>query len=146
MFTGRYYISLDDKGRIKIPSQFKKSLDRREEDTLTLTNFGNCIRAYPQEEWGAAVERFKESSMLQENKLASERLFLSSANTVKVDKQGRLLIPNSLRTETGLQEEVVLLGLDYRFEVWDKAQWDDYQKTSREKAEDIFEGLSRAGF
>lgn len=146
MFFGRHYISLDNKGRIKIPSQFKKLLDHNMEDTLVLTNFGDCIRAYPYKEWSAVAARSKELPALEENKLASERLFFSSVNIVKLDRQGRLLIPNSMRTETSLREEIVLLGLDYRFEIWDRAQWDSYQQTSREKKEEIFEGLSRAGF
>lgn len=146
MFFGRYFITLDDKGRIKIPAPFKKYLDREEEDTIVLTNFGSCIRAYPEKEWKTLRANAKDQPALQENKLASERLFFSSANMVNLDKQGRLLVPNSLRAETGLKEDIVLLGIDYRFEVWDKAQWDAYQKTSQEKREDIFEGLSKAGF
>lgn len=145
MFFGRHYNSIDEKGRIKVPSSFKKSIGEIDEERiLVLTNFGSCVRVFPKILWDKILDKSKEAPSLQENKLASDRFFFSSVVEAKMDKQGRLLIPNSLRKETGLNEEVVLLGIDYRFEIWDHTNWDDYQQSL--KKDEIIKDLTTAGF
>ena len=144
MFFGRHYKAIDEKGRVKIPSLFKKALDRKDEETLVLTNFANTIRVYPLNEWDMLRARSKDLHTNARNKLASDRFFFSSVIMVNVDKQGRFLIPNALRTETGLVEQIVILGLDYRFEIWDLDKWDAYQETIDK--EEIVEDLVDEGY
>lgn len=140
-FLSLYNITLDDKGRIKIPSAFKKCLEEMKEDTLILTNIGTCLRAFPYKEWEPLQEKLKEMPTFQKDQLAARRLFFSSSNMVQLDKQGRLLIPNPLRADASLNGDIVLVGVNNCFEIWDKTRWGNFLKASEEKREEILENL-----
>lgn len=140
-FLSLYNITLDDKGRIKIPSAFKKCLEEMKEDTLILTNIGTCLRAFPYKEWEPLQEKLKEMPTFQKDQLAARRLFFSSSNMVQLDKQGRLLIPNPLRADASLNGDIVLVGVNNCFEIWDKTRWENFLKASEDKREEILENL-----
>ena len=65
------------------------------------------------------------------------RYFFSGASECPLDRQGRILIPPSLREFAGLEKEVVLAGLANRIEIWSREKWGAYLKESQENFEDI---------
>jgi MraZ protein len=73
------------------------------------------------------------------------RYFFSGAQECPVDRQGRILIPPTLREEAGLEKDVVLLGVANRIEVWSKARWDSFYRESTENFESIAAKLSDLG-
>ena len=146
MFKGRYLHTLDAKGRLSVPSRFREILAQRGEEILTLTNFDNCLVGFPADEWSLLEEKIRGLSMLQKDVRAFERYFFSGAQDCPVDRQGRILIPPTLRESAGLEKDVVLLGVANRIEIWSKGRWDAFYRESTENFEAIAAKLSDLGF
>ena len=141
MFKGRHYHTLDSKGRLSIPSRFREVLSEHQEDVLILTNFDTCLLGFTREEWSLLEEKIRGqsmfSNMLRKDVRAFVRYFFSGASECPLDKQGRILIPPSLREFAALEKEVVLAGLANRIEIWSREKWAVYLKESQENFEDI---------
>ena len=80
---------------------------------------------------------------MAEKKRKIVRSFVSKANSVELDKQGRILIPTALRGYAGLEKDVVLAGAIDKIEVWDKKRWDEQADTDDIDA--ITESLAELG-
>ena len=145
MFKGRYLHTLDAKGRLSIPSRFRDVLSQHREETIILTNFDNCLWGFPQDEWEQLEEKIRGLSMLQKDVRTFVRYFFSGAQECPVDRQGRILIPPTLREEAGLEKDVVLLGLATRIEIWSKVRWDAFNKEASENVEAMAAKLSEFG-
>ena len=123
MFMGQYEHSIDTKGRIIIPAKYRDDLG----DAFVVTHgLDGCLFLYPKEEWESFVEKLKELPSNQKTRRI-QRQFLSKAMEVALDKQGRILIPALLRTEAGLEKEVVFVGMMNRVEVWDKGRLEEQE-------------------
>lgn len=146
MFKGRYLHTLDAKGRLSVPSRFREALAQHREEVLILTNFDNCLAGFPSDEWELLEEKFRTQSMLQKELRAFMRYFFSGAQECSVDRQGRILIPPTLREDAGLEKDVVLLGVANRIEIWSKVRWDAFYRESTENFESIAAKLSDLGF
>src|SRR5574341_624452 len=97
MCRGRYEHTIDSKGRISMPSKFREILNKKYDDRLVITNFDRCLVAFPYEEWFSLVEQKMSSfSLVRKETSAFLRFFYSSAIDCAIDKQGRLLIPQTL--------------------------------------------------
>jgi MraZ protein len=147
MFKGRYIHTLDAKGRLSVPSRFREVLaQQHREETLILTNFGTCLAGFPLDEWELFEEKIRGLSMLQKDVQAFTRYFFSGAQECPVDKQGRILIPPTLREDAGLEKDVMLAGVANRIEVWSKPRWDAFYRESTESFESIAAKLAEFGF
>ena len=145
MFRGRFEHTIDEKGRLSIPSKFREVLSARGENELILTDFDSCLAAYPREEWRQLEERIKKLSMMQKDVRNFLRLFYSSATEAPLDPQGRILISPQMRERAKLDREVVLLGLLNKMEIWDKKAWEDFMAHSAGSFEDIASKLVELG-
>ena len=123
MFRGRFEFSIDSKGRISIPSKFREILSEKYENRLVITNFDRGLLAFPYTEWLRLEEKTGTLNLLKRETSAFYRFFYSSANDCSIDKQGRLLIPPSLREYASLQRDVVLLGEGKWIEIFSKERW-----------------------
>ena len=139
MFTGEYNHTIDPKGRLIVPAKFREELG----ETFMITN-GNdgCLNIYPQKAWEAFLEKLQLLTNT-EKKRKIVRSFVSKANSVELDKQGRILIPTALRGYAGLEKDVVLAGAIDKIEVWDKKRWDD--ETDTDDIDAITESLAELG-
>ena len=141
MFKGRYSHTLDSKGRLSIPSKFREVLSEHQEDVLILTNFDSCLLGFTREEWRLLEEKIRGqsmfSTMLRKDMRAFVRYFFSGASECPLDRQGRILIPPTLREFAGLEKEVVLTGVANRIEIWSKERWGAFLSDSQENFEEI---------
>ena len=139
MFMGEYNHTIDAKGRLIVPSKFREQLG--EAFVITKGNDG-CLSIYTNEAWEAFLEKIMN---LPGNKNSREfvRYFVSSAEVVEADKQGRILIPASLREHAGLDKDVVLAGAIDKIEVWDKERWS--KASDLDNIDDITENLAELG-
>ena len=136
---GEYNHTIDAKGRLIIPAKFREELG----EAFVITN-GNdgCLNIYTKEAW----ETFLEKLLLlpgNEDKRKMVRALVSQADSVELDKQGRILVPNTLRERAGLMKDVVLAGAIDKIEVWDKTKWED--ATDDTDIDDIAERLAELG-
>ena len=139
MFTGEYNHTIDPKGRLIVPARFREELG----EVFWITN-GNdgCLNIYPEKAWEAFLEKLQLLTNT-EKKRKIVRSFVSKANNVELDKQGRILIPTALRGYAGLEKDVVLAGAIDKIEVWDKKRWDEEADTDDIDA--ITESLAELG-
>lgn len=122
MFMGVYNHTIDAKGRLIVPSKFREQLG----DGFVVTKgLDGCLFVYPNEEWATIEEKFKSIPLTTKDARKFSRFFFAGAASCELDKQGRILLPHSLREYAGLQKDVVLAGVLGRIEIWDQGRWQD---------------------
>lgn len=117
---GEYNHTIDAKGRLIIPAKFREALG--EEFVLT-KGLDGCLSIYPMDEWKIFEEKLKVLPLTDKNARAFVRFFVAGATSCELDRQGRILVPGTLREFAGLEKEVVLTGNLTRIEVWSKEKW-----------------------
>ncbi len=143
MMMGESSHSLDDKGRIIIPSRLRDELRDR---FIMTKGLDGCLFFYPMDEWRTMEERLKALPMTNANARAFARLFLAGAQDVEVDRQYRITIPPRLREYGAIQKDVVLVGVSNRVELWAEERWNAYQETAQAGYEDVAEKMGDFGF
>lgn len=123
MFIGEYQHSLDDKGRVIVPSKYREQLG---ENFVLTKGLDGCLFIYPLSEWAVFNQKLKSLPLTNINARKFVRFFLSGAVECNPDKQGRILIPNSLRVYSEIEKDIVFIGMSNRIEVWSQVRWDAY--------------------
>jgi transcriptional regulator MraZ len=111
MFRGTHLTRLDEKGRLKVPAEFKRLLDENYSGQFYITSWdGQSAKVYPLVEW-EEIER-KLSAVSSFNKSKQRLLKRTSyyGQSVEMDGQGRLLLPSILRESAELKGEVAVSG------------------------------------
>ncbi len=142
MFIGEYKHNLDDKGRLAIPTKFRADLSK---GAVVTRGLDTSLFLFPKEEWDKLAEKLASLPLGQSNSRAFARLMLAGAMDVEVDKQGRVMLPEYLRTYAGLHKSVVIAGLYNRLELWDESSWNAYKLKMEEDAESVAEQLGELG-
>ncbi len=124
IFRGRFEYTIDLKGRVNIPSRFREQLLESDQESIVVTNYSGCLYAYPAAVWGRMEEKLSRVSSVDRKLNTFLRFFVGGAVEVVPDKQGRILIPPSLRGYAGLDRDVVIIGMPNRFEIWDRGKWE----------------------
>ncbi len=122
MFQGEHRNSMDEKGRVNIPSSFRETLRTRyaNECIIITRDYDGCLRAYPPREWERSVlASIHRLDINDKYRRAYERFVVSPAISFLPDKQGRILIPTTLREHAGLDKTVLFAGGASHFEIWD---------------------------
>ncbi len=120
MLIGEYEHSLDAKGRLILPAKLR--IDMGEKFIVT-KGLDGCLFAFSQNEWLNFETKLKSLPLSDKNARNFVRFFLSGATECELDKQGRFLIPNNLRTAANLEKEAVIIGVGTRLEIWNKSTW-----------------------
>jgi MraZ protein len=142
MFRGSYEHSVDSKGRVSVPSRFRDILAERYEGKLVLTmDFDKCVMAYPLEEWERVEEKIKALPQSQKEVKDYMRYVFSNAAECELDKQGRILIPPSLREGARINKNVMVVGMLSKMEIWDKVAWDARKSQTGDKIGEVLSTL-----
>jgi MraZ protein len=138
MFMGEYHHSIDNKGRLIVPSKFRDELG----DMFIITRgLDQCLFGYPLSEWELIEEKLKGLPLTKKDARAFTRFFFSGATESELDKQGRINIPAPLLQYAKLEKECVILGVSNRIEIWSKEIWEDYFSQSEESFAEIAENM-----
>jgi MraZ protein len=140
-FSGKYYYSVDPKGRIIIPAPFREIITSNYSSKLFITNapFDKCLYIYPMEEWNRLQEHVRSKPRSDEAIRFFLRRVVASAVETEMDRQGRVLVPAALREDADINSNVVMAGQIERIELWDRHEWDtlfDPAKIDRKAIED----------
>jgi MraZ protein len=121
VFVGTFEHSLDDKGRVVLPSTFRVQLVERG----FLSQWDRCLGLWTEEGFNDVARRLTEK--IREGLAPQEALrsFAANAHEVRPDSQGRITIPQRLREFARLEREAVVIGAIDRIEIWDAARWGD---------------------
>ena len=142
MFRGSFEHSVDSKGRVSVPSRFREILAERYEGKLVLTmDFDKCIMVYPLEEWERIEEKIKSLPQAQKEVKDYTRFVFSNATECELDKQGRILIPQSLREGALISKSVMVVGILNKMEIWDKGAWDTRKSQTGDKIGEVLSTL-----
>jgi len=125
VFRGRYEHAIDAKGRTSLPSRFREVLAANGESKLVLTTgLDPCLVAYPMNEWMAFEERLSKLPQFDPDVAMLRRIYVSGAVDCDLDRMGRLLIPQTLRTHATLEREALWAGMGRHIELWAKERFD----------------------
>jgi MraZ protein len=138
MFLGQYNHTIDDKGRLAVPMKFREALAY---GAVVTRGLDSSLFLLPVEEWGKLASSLANLPLGQANARAFARLMLAGAMDVQLDKQGRCVVPEYLRTYAGLRKDVIIVGVNTRLEIWDAARWAEYTLHTEKDAENIAEQL-----
>lgn len=118
MFRGRSDQTIDDKGRIIMPAKFREVLNKRNDPTIILTNLDMCLIGYPTEEWTELEKKILNRPDTSNTVKNFKRFLIGGAAECNLDKQGRILVPPTLKKYAQLERNVVIVGLIDHFEIW----------------------------
>ena len=144
MFMGEYTHSIDAKGRIILPADFRQELGV---SFVITKGLDKCLFLYGQQAWEELAAKLRALPLVKPEARAIVRFFFSGARTLEGDKQGRFLIPANLRNhaEIVLKEDVILTGVDNRIEVWSKDNWNSYSSEVEPDVTSIAASLAELG-
>jgi MraZ protein len=137
IFRGRHEYTIDPKGRVNIPSPYRDLLQESGQESLVITNFDNCIYGYSAEGWEKVERELSKLPSTDQDINDFLRYFVGGSVEVVPDKQGRILIPPSLRAYAGLEKDIVIIGMLKRFEIWSVDRWTEViTRFEKKKQED----------
>ena len=140
MFMGRYNHTIDPKGRLSIPSKYREILG---DEFVVSKGMDGCLFVYANDAWKAFEEKLASLPLINREARQFARFFLSGAQYVTVDKQGRILMPQDLREFAGLEKDVVLAGAGGRIEIWSLEKWTE--NTDQTDIDQISQGMMDLG-
>ena len=142
MFIGEYQHSIDSKGRMAVPAKFRQTLKK---GAVVTRGLDGCLFVYTEGEWKKLVEKISGLPLSQGKSRAFARLMLAGAMDVAPDSQGRILIPEYLRSYAGLTKDTVVAGLYNRLEIWSRTAWEQYKRSTEKESVKIAEELEGLG-
>ena len=140
MFYGEYEHTIDRKGRVIVPAKLRQALKEHEISSLFLTGgLDGCLFLFAEPEWRLIESRLKQVPFTKSEGRKFLRLFYSSAIEVTVDRLGRLLVPRKLKEFAQIKQDVVIIGISNRMEIWAKEKWRDFYEGARSSYEEVAE-------
>jgi transcriptional regulator MraZ len=131
MFTGEYRHSVDDKGRLAVPSRFRAQLDAG----LVVSRWlESCLAIHTRAGWEALADKVATLPVTDANARLFERFIFAGATDATLDGQGRVLIPAYLREMAGLASEAVVVGIRDHAEIWAPDRWEPYRRSLEDPA------------
>ena len=140
MFMGEYSHTTDAKGRLIIPSRLREDLG---EVCVLTKGLDGCLYIYPMDQWELFEEKLSKLPLTNRDARILVRFFVSGAAMVEFDKQGRVLIPQSLREFAGIEKDVVLCGNIGHIEVWSKEKYEEKCSYGDDDMDDIAERMQK---
>ena len=122
MFMGEYNHAIDTKGRLIIPSKFREELG---EEFVVTKGLDGCLFVFPNEAWREFEDKLRTLPLTNKSARQFSRFFVAGATPCELDKQGRILLPATLREFANLEKDVVLTGMLNRIEIWSKEMWSE---------------------
>jgi len=140
MFLGEFEYKIDDKGRVPVPPRFRRVL---KEGLVLSQGVERCINVYTPPEWKKLADSLTTGSITRSKLRRLNRAIFATAFNLNIDGQGRIALPVTLRQHAGIEDDVVVVGANTYFELWNKEAWAEEKGISREQAWQIIESLEQ---
>ena len=140
MFMGECSHWIGGKGRVVMPSKFR---EQRGEEVVLTKGVDGCLFVFPNDEWKSFEEKLRALPLTNKSARTFSRFFVAGATSCELDKQGRILVPATLREFAGLEKDVVLTGNINRIEIWSKEKWSE--NNNYDDMDAIAENLTELG-
>jgi len=126
VFTGEYRHAVDDKGRLAVPSRFRTQLVG---SVVVARWLDSCLAIFPIEAWDELAAKVGSLPLTDPNARLLQRQLFAGAFETELDRQGRVLVPQGLRTFAGLDGDALVLGSRDHAEIWAPARWEEYSRS-----------------
>ncbi|MBC7332933.1 MAG: division/cell wall cluster transcriptional repressor MraZ [Actinobacteria bacterium] len=144
MFLGEYHRTIDNKGRIFIPSKFREDLIQ---GVIICRGFyEKCLFLFSRDSWKAFESRIRALPMSKQDARDFSRLIFPSSVEGEMDQQGRIKIPQTLMDYADIKKDVVLIGVSDRAEIWAKENWTSYYEQINSRFSKERGALEQLGF
>jgi len=126
VFRGPNKVSLDAKGRMAIPTEYRDRIASRCNGELVVTvDKDRCLLVYPLPDWEELENKLVNVPGLNKATRRIVRIMVGYATEVDMDNNGRILISRELRDFASIEKKAMLIGQGKKFELWDEKTWDD---------------------
>lgn len=142
MFLGEYQHSLDAKGRLVMPAKFREELAK---GCVVTKGQEHCLYVFPMARWEEELTKVSRLPRTDRRARNFARSFFAAASDQKLDKQGRIQVPEGLRVFASLEKDATVVGVAERIEVWSTSAWESVQAEADEYYAGIEEVLSAEG-
>ena len=142
MFLGEYLHTFDSKNRISLPSRFRKDLGR----VVVITRgLDHCLYIYSRRAWEKEAQKYASDANGSAARRGLARLFLAGSSLADVDRTGRVLIPEHLKSFASIKEKAVIAGIADRVEMWEEGAWKTYTAEIERNADAFAEKVGLSG-
>ena len=124
MFMGEFSHTVDAKGRLIVPSKFREQLG---EKFVVTKGLDGCLAVYELDSWASLQDKLRTLPFTSADARNLQRFIVGSAILAETDKQGRILLPASLREYAKISKDAVMIGNIDHIEIWSKDNWDNNQ-------------------
>ena len=138
MYIGEYHHTIDEKGRIIIPTKFRNELGN---NFIITRGIENCLFVYSNDNWNEICNKLNSLPFTKKDARVFNRFFMSGATNVELDKQGRVNISKPLTDYANLKKECVIIGTGDRLEIWSEDDWNNFFNSNKDSMSDIAENL-----
>lgn len=138
MFIGQYKYNIDEKGRLVIPSDFRKKLGQ---SVVINKGIEKCISIYKEDDWESISEKVKNLAFTKSDNRKFSRYFFSSAFSKDIDSQGRINIDLVLLEHAKIEKECVIIGAGNVIEIWSISNWEEQEAKRIEEFDNISENI-----
>ena len=138
MLIGEYHHSIDEKGRLIIPSKFRDEIGN---SFVVTRGLDGCLFVYALEEWEKIISKLKRLPFTKKDARIFTRFFLSGATICEFDKQGRINLVNSLIDYADLKKECLIIGVNDRLEIWSLDKFNNLMNENLLKLDEVSEHL-----
>lgn len=138
MLYGSYKHVLDQKGRLVIPSKFRKANSKK---LFILKGFEGSLNVYGEENFKTYLYKLQNFNEFEKNARDVLRVALSSVVELEIDSKNRIQLPKEIINKYGIENSVTLVGMIDHFEIWNTSSWNDYFNENEKKFEDKSEDL-----
>jgi MraZ protein len=142
-FRGRFEATIDQKGRLLLPSSLRDVLGNL---PLVLTNSqfrkARCLDGYSLVSWEHLEKKISGMSPLKVEIQAFQRFYLANAQVLETDSNNRILVPKNLREYAELEDDVVILGMGEKIEIWSESKWKKLYEDLADSFEDTLAAVA----
>ena len=140
MFQGHAINTIDEKGRIIIPSKFRKHIPPDANNLMhVILGRDNCLWLYPSYEWTKLLKKIESLNPFLKDEIAMVRQMMYYAEGCPIDSQHRILIPQALLQKVDIKKEVLFIGQLEKIELWNEENYQTYLKGNKDTYEEVME-------
>lgn len=139
MLIGEYKGRVADKNRVALPKNFREELN---EELFITRGYENCLIIVDKKRWDDLIEVITEKPFLNKSVRDTKRFLVGGASEMKLDSQGRFVVPENLQNYAKIVKEIRFVGIIDWLEVWSEEIWEEKLKTLEKSASEIAHKLS----
>ena len=139
MFMGEYRHNTDSKGRIIIPVRFREELGT---SVILTKGLDGCITIYTQAQWEEILNQLRKLPNTKKESRMYIHMLTARAAECEFDGQGRILLPQPLMEDAGIDKECVVIGVADHVEIWSRPKWEAYYASASASFEEVAEQLT----